>query len=64
MDLALGLFFALVYGVSFRPLLRLIRSDDRPGWLRKPLHVEYVLLAHMALLLLAVALIAKSLLES
>jgi hypothetical protein len=61
-QIALALAFAALYIATFAPLRRLIRSPDRPAWLRKPLNVEYVLLTHMALLLAALCLLAKAVL--
>ena len=51
METAAGLALLAVYLATFVPLLRLLRSPRRPAWLRRELNVEYVLLAHIALLL-------------
>jgi hypothetical protein len=59
-QVALALAFAALYIATFAPLRRLIRSPDRPTWLRKPLNVEYVLLTHMAVLLAALCLLANA----
>jgi hypothetical protein len=61
-QIALALAFAALHIATFAPLRRLIRSPERPTWLRKPLNVEYILLAHMALLLAALCLLAKAVL--
>jgi hypothetical protein len=60
MQVALALVLAALYIATFAPLRRLIRSPDRPTWLRNPLNAEYVLLAHMAVMLAALCLLAKA----
>jgi hypothetical protein len=60
MQLALAVAAVALYVATFVPLRRLIRSPERPAWLRKPLNVEYVLLAHMAVLVIALCLLANA----
>ncbi len=63
MQLTIALILVAVYVAAFAPLRRLIRSPERPSWLRNPLNVEYVLLTHMAVLLTAACLFVDALLR-
>jgi hypothetical protein len=61
-QIAAALVLLAIYIATFAPLRRLVRSPDRPAWLRKPLNVEYLLLTHMAVLLTALGLLANAVL--
>ena len=56
----LGLFALYVFTTPF--LWRAIRKGPRTGWLASSLNREYVMLAHMALLLAGAALLLDGLL--
>ena len=46
-----GLILLAIYAATAPILWRLIRTGRRTGWLAKPLNREYLMLAHIALLL-------------
>jgi hypothetical protein len=61
MEAAAGLACLILYVLTAYPLYRLMRGQ-RPLWLRRELNAEYLLLAHIALLLAGSALTLQALL--
>ena len=56
-----GLILLLLYVLSGIFLMRIFRAKKLPGWLeRSELNREYLLLAHMALLIVALAMIIEA----
>lgn len=52
----------VVYFLSFAPLRRLIRSARRGAWIANSINAEYVMMAHLLLLIIGASLVADSIL--